>query len=74
MIEGGFRNKVEGLFGASIYLERKLDANGKPQYLAHANIKSAFQSVVEGKNRFGLPQSFDITDKDLATEVGKYLA
>lgn len=74
MIEGGFRNKIEGLFGASIYLERKLDVNGKPQYLAHANIKSAFQSVVEGKNRFGLPQTFDLTEKDLSTEVSRYLA
>lgn len=73
MIEGGFRNKIEGLFGASIYLERKLDTTGKEQYLAHASIKQAFQTIVEGKNRFGLPQSFDITEKGLADEVSKFI-
>lgn len=69
MIEGGFRNKVEGLFGASIYLERKLGVDGKPVYLAHCSIKQAFSTVVEAKNRYGLPQTFDVTNKSLYESV-----
>ena len=72
MIEGGFRNKVEGLFGASIYLERKLSGS-EPQYLAHTSIKQAFNSVVEGKNRYGLPQTIDLTNKNLADVVKTHL-
>lgn len=73
MIEGGFRNKIEGLFGASIYLERKLTADGKMQYLAHCNIKQALGTVVEGKNRYGLPTTMDLTGKQLAKEMESYL-
>lgn len=73
MIEGGFRNKVEGLFGASIYLERKLDSSGKVSYLAHAGMKQALSSIVEGKNRYGLPPTMDITDKKLSEVMKPFL-
>lgn len=73
MIEGGFRNKVEGLFGASIYLERKLDGSGKVTFLAHAGIKAALSTIVEGKNRYGLPNTMDVTDKKLYDVIREYL-
>jgi hypothetical protein len=73
MIEGGFRNKIEGLFGASIYLERKLKVDGGVQYLAHCTLKQALSSVVEGKNRYGLPPTIDLTGKQLAKEIKPYL-
>lgn len=75
MIEGGFRNKIEGLFGASIYLERKLDASGQNiQYFAHTNIRKALGTVVEGKNRYGLAPSFDITNKSLYEVIQQNLS
>jgi len=73
MIEGGFRNKIEGLFGASIYLERKLATDGKVQFLAHCNAKQALGTVVEAKNRYGLPQTIDLTGKKLAEVIRPYL-
>lgn len=72
-IEGGFRNKVEGLFGASIYLERKLDG-GKTVYLAHTGLCQAYGSVLEAKNRYGLPVKMDLTDKDFFEVIHPYLA
>lgn len=73
MIEGGFRNKIEGLFGASIYLERKIGTDGKVQFLAHCNIKQALGTVVDAKNRYGLPQSIDLTGKNLSDVIRPYL-
>lgn len=73
MIEGGFRNKIEGLFGASIYLERKVDNSGKITYLAHSNAKAALGTIVEAKNRYGLPATLDVTDKNLCDVISPYL-
>lgn len=73
MIEGGFRNKIEGLFGASIYLERKLNAGGQISYYAHSNMRSALATVVEAKNRYGLPPTLDITDKKLSEVIKPYM-
>lgn len=72
MIEGGFRNKIEGLFGASIYLERKLDG-GKVVYLAHTGLCQAYGSILEAKNRYGLPVKMDLTDKNFSEEVKPFL-
>jgi hypothetical protein len=64
-ILGGFRDQCEGLFAASLYLERKTntvaDKNGKPQlvtkYLAYTQqqVVPAFGSKILAKNRYGLP-------------------
>lgn len=65
-IEGGFRNKVEGLFGGSLYLEKTLDkTSGVIKYEAICDVSKAFQTVVMAKNRWGLPARIDLTNKTL---------
>lgn len=53
MIEGGFRNKLSGLVGADIYLEKSLK-DGKVSYEAICDIARGLGTVVNAKNRFGL--------------------
>lgn len=71
MIEGGFRSKIEGLFGASIYLDTKLDATGKQTKLAYCDTTFAYGTVVRAKNRYGLPAKLDITGKEFYAELMK---
>lgn len=62
-ILGGFRDEAEGLFAASLYLERrtvtKADANNKPQtitkFVAYTQQQMAMGSKILAKNRYGLP-------------------
>lgn len=62
-ILGGFRDKAEGLFTASIYLERKLvsitESSGKtrhsPKFIAYTQNCHALGSKILAKNRHGLP-------------------
>lgn len=62
-ILGGFRDKAEGLFTASIYLERKLipitGADGKvrtqTKFIAYTQNQQAFGSKILAKNVHGLP-------------------
>lgn len=63
-IEGGFRNRVEGLFGGSLYLEKTLK-DGNTKYEAICDISKAFQTTVMAKNRWGLPARIDLTSKTL---------
>ena len=51
-ILGGFREKVDGMFSASIYLEKKRLAENKYQYLARC--QKGNQRLA--KNRYGLPE------------------
>lgn len=64
-IEGGFRNRIEGLFGGSLYLEKKLDKDGKINYSAICDVEKAFQTTVLAKNRWGLPPRVDLTNQTL---------
>lgn len=64
MIEGGFRNKLSGLVGADLYLEKKLK-DGKIAYEAICDIATGMGTVILAKNRFGLPARLDLTDKSL---------
>jgi hypothetical protein len=65
-IEGGFRNKIEGLFGGSLYLEKSLDkTTGAIKYEAICDVSKAFQTVVLAKNRWGLPPRIDLSQKSL---------
>lgn len=64
MIEGGFRNKLGGLVGADLYLEKSLK-DGKVQYEAICDIARGLGTIVNAKNRFGLPPRLDLTDKSL---------
>lgn len=70
-IEGGFRNKIEGLFGGSLYLEKtltKAKKDGDPPvitYSAICDVEKAFQTTVLAKNRWSLPPRIDLTNKTL---------
>lgn len=64
MIEGGFRNKMEGLVGASIYLDKKL-VQGVAKYEAICDVATGLGTIVNAKNRYGLPARIDLTDKSL---------
>lgn len=63
MIEGSYRNKIEGIFGAHIYLENRLQADGKTQYMAYCEKTIAFGTVVLAGNNYGLSPKLDITNK-----------
>lgn len=70
-IEGGFRNKIEGLFGGSLYLEKTLvkpKTDGQPPTLSYSvicDIEKAFQTTVMAKNRWGLPGRVNLDTKSL---------
>jgi hypothetical protein len=64
LIEGGFRARAEGLFGASIYLDRRIK-EGKVVYEAICGLAPGLGTIVNAKNRFGLPARLDLTDKSL---------
>jgi hypothetical protein len=72
-IEGGFRNKVEGLFGGSLYLEKTLK-DGKINYSAICDVEKAFQTTVMAKNRWGLPARVDLNTKSLYETLMETLA
>jgi hypothetical protein len=63
-IEGGFRNKLSGLVGADLYLEKTLK-DGKVQYDALCDMTRGYGGVVNAKNRFGLPARLSLNDKSL---------
>jgi hypothetical protein len=64
MIEGGFRNKMAGLVGADLYLEKSIK-DGKAEYVALCDITRGFNTTVNAKNRYGLPARLPLTDKSL---------
>lgn len=63
-IEGGFRNKLSGLVGADLYLEKTLK-DGKVQYDALCDMTRGYGGIVNAKNRFGLPARLSLNDKSL---------
>lgn len=73
MVEGGFRNKLEGLVGASLYFEKKIK-DGKVLYEAICDIAPGMGTIVNAKNRFGLPARLNLTDGSLYDEIMKSLA
>lgn len=64
MIEGGFRNKLGGLVGGDLYLEKSLK-DGKYTYEAICDMTRGLGTTVLAKNRFGLPARLDLTNKSL---------
>lgn len=64
MIEGGFRNKLSGLVGADLYLEKTLK-DGKVEYDALCDMTRGYGGIVNAKNRFGLPARLPLTNKSL---------
>lgn len=63
-IEGGFRNKLSGLVGADLYLEKTLK-DGKVQYDALCDMTRGYGGIVNAKNRFGLPARLSLNEKSL---------
>lgn len=70
-IEGGFRNKVEGLVGASLYLDKKIGTDNKTRYLAYCDKTLAWGTVVNAKNRYGLPQVLELGNGNLYDSLMK---
>lgn len=68
MIEGGFRNKLAGLVGADLYLEKTIQ-DGKTQYVALCDITRGFGTTVNAKNRYGLPARLPLTDGSLYAAI-----
>lgn len=68
MIEGGFRNKMEGLVGASIYLDKKL-VQGVVKYEAICDIATGLGTIVNAKNRYGLPARVELNEKQSLYEA-----
>lgn len=64
LIEGGFRQRAEGLFGASLYFDKKI-VEGRAKYEAICDIATGLGTIVNAKNRYGLPPRLDLTDKSL---------
>lgn len=73
LIEGGFRARAEGLFGASIYLDKKIK-DGQVMYEAICDIAPGMGTIVLAKNRYGLPARLNLTDSSLYGEIMKSLA
>jgi hypothetical protein len=63
-IEGGFRNKLSGLVGGDLYLEKTLK-DGKVQYDALCDMTRGYGGIVNAKNRFGLPARLNLNEKSL---------
>lgn len=63
-IEGGFRNKLSGLVGADLYLEKTLK-DGKVRYDALCDMTRGYGGIVNAKNRFGLPARLSLNEKSL---------
>lgn len=84
-IEGGFRNKIEGLFSGSLYLERKLKdieiGTGEEKrkrrvvdYKAICDLTTGFGTVVTAKSRYGLPARLDLNNQTLYEALSNVLA
>lgn len=72
MIEGGFRNKLSGLVGADLYLEKSLK-DSKIVYEAICDIARGLGTIVLAKNRFGLPPRLGLTNKSLYEAITEAL-
>lgn len=70
-IEGGFRNKIEGLVGASLYLDKKIGMDNKSKYLAYCDKTLAWGTVINAKNRYGLPQVLELSNNNLYESLMK---
>lgn len=75
-IEGGFRNKLSGLVGGDLYLEKTLKKDGERtvvQYDALCDMTRGYGGIVNAKNRFGLPARLDLTKQTLYEAITESL-
>ena len=71
-IEGGFRNKLSGLVGADLYLEKTLK-DGKIVYDALCDMTRGYGGIVNAKNRYGLPARLNLNTKTLYEAIAESL-
>lgn len=75
LIEGSFRQRIEGMVGASLYLEhgRKKDDKGNftMTYKAYTQKSPGLDTILLAKNRYSLPNPLDLTNKSLYEELCK---
>lgn len=71
-IEGGFRNKLSGLVGADLYLEKQL-RDGKVVYDALCDMTRGYGGIVNAKNRFGLPARVSLNQQTLYEAISESL-
>jgi len=74
-IEGGFRNKLSGLVGADLYLEKTLakDSSGKIIYDALCDMTRGYGGIVNAKNRYGLPARLNLNGTTLYEAIAHSL-
>jgi len=71
-IEGGFRNKLSGLVGADLYLEKTLK-DGKLIYDALCDLTRGYGGLVNAKNRYGLPARLNLNTQTLYEAISESL-
>jgi hypothetical protein len=71
-IEGGFRNKLSGLVGADLYLEKTLK-DGKIVYDALCDMTRGYGGIVNAKNRYGLPARLNLNGTTLYEAIAQSL-
>lgn len=71
-IEGGFRNKLSGLVGADLYLEKTLK-DSKIIYDALCDMTRGYGGIVNAKNRYGLPARLNLNEKTLYEAISESL-
>ena len=75
-IAGKFKEAIEGKFGAVIYTDHQIRTVTVPPpihqehvYYAYCNKVSAFESQANAKNKYGLPDRLDLTEKSFYEEL-----
>lgn len=75
IIDGGFRDEIDGKFGAVIYTEHKLKAKVaaramEHQYLAYCNKSPGMETLLNAKNKYNLKSDvIDLTNKSFYEEL-----
>lgn len=71
IIEGGFRNEIDGKFGGVIWLRHKPEQvieKGEVRdivtYTAYCKRIKAMDTIIPAKNKWGLPAKIDLTNKN----------
>ena len=73
-VAGGYRYKLAGRFGASLYFETKaVTKNEKTEmrHLSYCTPQKAMGTKLQAKNAWGLPPVLDLTGKSLYEELQK---
>jgi hypothetical protein len=77
IIDGGFRDEIDGKFGAVIYTEHELKAGAgvgvqrtrEHIFSVYCNKGPGFETMVNAKNKYSLPDKLDLTNKSFYEEL-----